>query len=238
MNYNYKYVDDYVVLYTDKFETKIDKEDLNFVLTNIQRIYPKKPKNKTNPLPYVGCVANDDIHYNLPRLLLNASENEEVDHIYHDTLDNRKTKLRLVSQIENKNNKLIMNNSFPGLMPYGEGAWRARVRFNNKLTYLGIFEDIREAVCMIIIYKKWKMPQIYMHPERYGEKIIDKLRKCDFNNTSKDLIKPRLICANNQFWIRCPICEAVSEIGYSKQEAINNWNNKSHVDLIGLDKLK
>jgi hypothetical protein len=63
------------------------------------------------------------------RLILEANNNELVDHINHDTLDNRRNNLRLCSQSQSSINR--------------------RVRVDNKSGYVGVRPDTRKY------RKKW-----------------------------------------------------------------------------------
>jgi hypothetical protein len=226
MNYKYKYVEDYIVLYTNKFETKIDKEDLNLVLSNVVRLSIRK--NNKSKIPYVMYHPEDNNErYSFARLIMDAPEDMEVDHIYHDTFDNRKSKLRILTPTENKNNKRISTRShfgFPGIYWRNE-RWLAKNKMNGKFKHIGVFDDLREAVFMMIVFKKTNMPQIYLAPDRYGETIEEKLTNCDCDN----LITPRLMIVASKYWVRCPNCEQVGKLGDTKQEAIDSWNNKSHL---------
>jgi hypothetical protein len=59
------------------------------------------------------------------RLLVNAPERMEVDHINHDTLDNRRSNLRIVTTRQNQLNSAKAQR--PGVALH-KGSWRARIR--------------------------------------------------------------------------------------------------------------
>jgi hypothetical protein len=68
-----------------------------------------------------------------------------VDHINHDTLDNRKENLRVCSQRQNRQNLAMDKSSkYPGVIRFRNG-WRARIRISGKLMSLGVYADEREA---------------------------------------------------------------------------------------------
>ena len=88
------------------------------------------------------------------RLIMNAQKGEQVDHINHDTIDNRKENLRLCTNSQNQHNKgkRIDNTSgLKGVSRYKpSGKWQARIQLNGKQIHLGRFltpEEAYEAYC-------------------------------------------------------------------------------------------
>lgn len=86
------------------------------------------------------------------RLIMGLPAKEKhVDHINHDTLDNRKRNLRLCSNGENRiNSRLNKDNKsgFKGVTkrPYCPPVkWVAAIRFENKRIYLGAYDEVKEA---------------------------------------------------------------------------------------------
>lgn len=63
-------------------------------------------------LTKAGYIINCQTGIYLHRLVMNAATDEEVDHIYHDLLDNRKSKLRIANSRQQKfNTKLRVDNT-------------------------------------------------------------------------------------------------------------------------------
>jgi hypothetical protein len=83
------------------------------------------------------------------RLFLNAPNGIEVDHYSHDTLDNRRSNLRLAPDHHNSRNKnLQMNNTsgFKGVYLDKEaGKWRVAINVGGKHMNLGRFLTAEEA---------------------------------------------------------------------------------------------
>lgn len=84
----------------------------------------------------------------------------EVDHINGDRVDNRIENLREVSRSENQHNYKIPNISgFTGVYWDTQARkWHTQIWVNNRLIYLGLFEDFEEAV------QARKMAKIKYHP--------------------------------------------------------------------------
>lgn len=86
----------------------------------------------------------------LHRWLLNAPTDKIVDHINHDILDNRECNLRLVTNLENMQNRRgAQINSKTGIRGVSwdksKRKWRATLGVNNKHIHVGRFETIEEA---------------------------------------------------------------------------------------------
>lgn len=99
----YEIKGDYVELYTFNTNNKfvIDFEDLEKI-----KEYCWFENNK-------GYIMNRTNHKNimLHRLITNCPNDKVVDHIDHNTLNNRKSNLKICSQKENMQNRLIKNNN-------------------------------------------------------------------------------------------------------------------------------
>ncbi|MBQ2348402.1 MAG: HNH endonuclease, partial [Clostridia bacterium] len=52
--------------------------------------------------------------YQLHRFLMNPTSREEVDHINHNTLDNRKSNLRIVTTAQNQMNSVVSDRNRSG----------------------------------------------------------------------------------------------------------------------------
>lgn len=100
-------------------------------------------------IKYVTSI-NNDHQLLLHRLIMNANDNQMVDHINHNTLDNRKSNLRLSNNITNHQNMKIRSNNTSGVPGVGwskkYNKWRSRIKVNKKEIHLGYFDDFNEAV--------------------------------------------------------------------------------------------
>jgi len=74
---------------------------------------------------------------------------KQIDHIRHNTFDNRKKMLRVVSNSENSQNQrkgLSNKSGFMGVSWYkASNKWRANIYVNGKQKYLGLFDSLEEA---------------------------------------------------------------------------------------------
>jgi hypothetical protein len=97
-----------------------------------------------------------------------------VDHINHNTLDNRKKNLRVVSKSQNQ-----MNVNYRGVDNRGDGRWIARIKKNGKMVYLGTYVFEEEAYfarwyAEKLVFKQYRFPKPkpVILPDR--EKMIKK----------------------------------------------------------------
>ncbi|MED3562284.1 HNH endonuclease [Bacillus xiapuensis] len=85
----------------------------------------------------------------LHRLIMNPEKDEYIDHINHDTLDNRKQNLRKCSNSENTQNRRTPKNNTSGvkgvIWKKKNNCWEARITYNGKRIHLGCFKELEEA---------------------------------------------------------------------------------------------
>lgn len=86
----------------------------------------------------------------LHRLVLNLLDNKiEIDHKFHNTLDNRKENLRICTHKNNSRNVKRFKNNVSGYKGVywrkDTKKWQVSIRYGNKLIHLGYFTDILEA---------------------------------------------------------------------------------------------
>lgn len=105
------------------------------------------------------------------RLILNAPENMEVDHIDGNRLNNQRTNLRLCNSSQNKCNRGARKDNTSGYKGVSwhkqRNKWTARIKTPyGKYLYLGLYDDKNEAA---LAYNKASM-------EHHGEfAFINKL---------------------------------------------------------------
>ena len=123
----------------ERYEVLIDAEDVDKVKDICWNIVTS---NKTHQY----CCSSDR-KLKLHRFITKCPKNMVVDHINHDTLDNRKSNLRICSHADNiKNRKVCKANKsgVPGVWKDESRGGKYRVTVGSK--YIGLFESFEEAV--------------------------------------------------------------------------------------------
>lgn len=119
----------------------IDKTDYEKVVVG----YWGKYKNSN-----YFCSSFNGTKYWLHRYLMNASAGEYVDHINGNFDDYRKHNLRICNNAENNRNRGLQRNNTSGYPGVGwvkrEQKWRARIKVDGKEKYLGLFDNIDDAI--------------------------------------------------------------------------------------------
>lgn len=80
------------------------------------------------------------------RVILGITDTEvQVDHINHNTLDNRKHNLRICAKHENTKNKKKSSNNTSGFKGVTwdsrRGQWKAKIGYNGKSIHIGYYDD-------------------------------------------------------------------------------------------------
>lgn len=86
----------------------------------------------------------------LHRHIMDCPEGMIVDHINHDTFDNRRSNLRIVTPSQNNMNRSMSKNNKSGIKGVffvkSRNKWRAEIHYCKKKIHLGIFHTLQEAV--------------------------------------------------------------------------------------------
>lgn len=94
----------------------------------------------------------------LHRLIMNAPDDMQVDHVNGDTMDNRRSNLRLATPRQNQQNRGMSPLNTSGIkgvrFDMRRGRWFARIRVDGRTTFLGYHEtkesaaEAYEAACL------------------------------------------------------------------------------------------
>lgn len=102
--------------------------------------------------------------YVLARMIVDAQKGDEVDHINHDSLDNRKQNLRPVSSAQNQQNRMgaQINNKSSGIRGVSRhkqsGKWEAHVKLNQKSLRIGYYDLQSDAAIAAALARSALMP--------------------------------------------------------------------------------
>lgn len=139
---NYPRKETYVILYTKKNEPFfVDLDDFG----RVHRYCWWKDN-----LGYLRTKINDK-HMKLHRYIMNCPEGLNVDHKHGTSSihDNRKSNLRIVTQVENTMNSAVRSDStskVTGVSQLKSGSWLAYVYVKGKQIRLGTFKDKEQAI--------------------------------------------------------------------------------------------
>ena len=86
----------------------------------------------------------------LHRLVMNVSDDVEIDHIKHNTFDNRKSRLRIATTSQNAMNRIKGSNNTSGVIGVvwvkNRNNWKAEIKLNDKSIYLGSYDKLEDAI--------------------------------------------------------------------------------------------
>jgi hypothetical protein len=122
----------------------VDAQDLHHVNASTWRFMEKN----AGKFYLVRGPRKDGVRY-LHRLIINAQSGETVDHINGNTLDNRRSNLRIVTQAQNNMNRRARRNGtskFKGVqLCKSTGRWRAMISDGSRYKHIGRFDKEVEA---------------------------------------------------------------------------------------------
>lgn len=139
--------DDYCIGVSKNGEFLFDKDDYEKVIS-IDKYW------SINSLNYVLCRI-DGKEYQLHRYLMglgfyDSKKDIIVDYIDGNTLDNRKSNLRVIHRRHNPKNSSIYSNNTSGYKGVSWHKklekWQVDIQVNKKNMYLGVFDNLEEAV--------------------------------------------------------------------------------------------
>jgi len=98
---------------------------------------------------YVKSLINNKIIH-MPRKIMKTNQGLVVDHINHDTLDNRKSNLRNCTRSQNSMNQRKPRNNTSGTTGVywkkSIARWVSLIAINQNQIYLGVFKDKNDAI--------------------------------------------------------------------------------------------
>lgn len=143
-------------------ETLIDTTDLEKADTFPNTWFLKPDKQGLRPFGFIKGKT-----YYLYRWILDVGPEYDVDHINHNTLDNRRSNLRVVTRAKNLQNltpRKRTSSPYRGVSYYKPNPkwkaakWRAHITVNGKFISLGYFDDELEAAKVAAEARRRMMP--------------------------------------------------------------------------------
>lgn len=169
----YKILDDITIIYTSKSEEILIDTESFYNIPKIREIYWCIGKNG-----YVvgrDCENNRNVFLHDIIMQPDFENGEVVDHIYSKRFDNRTSKLRIASSIQNNQNKRIRSDNTSGITGVywsnNRSKWYAQITIDDKTKSLGYYKNFKDAVRARLTaekeYFKEFSPQKYLF-KQYG----------------------------------------------------------------------
>ena len=143
-----------------QYDILLDDDVYDYIVSNkILLLVDVGIKKKYNR-PYVYFKINRK-NIRLHRFITNCPKDKVVDHINHNTLDNRRCNLRICTARENSMNRSDNNTGCCGVHYIKrDNTYRATISINGKLVHLGQSKDINKAIEMRINAEKKYYPNL------------------------------------------------------------------------------
>lgn len=150
---SFKVLEDYAIIFVNKkdkiLEVKVDKEDLYKILM-VGRWHATQNKYWKNAGYYMCNRPHKKPCIKMHRFIMNCPRDKVVDHINHDTLDNRKQNLRIITQFENNQNQQNNKSGITGVFQRNRknpkyNYWVGKISKNGK-TYKKEFKTKELAI--------------------------------------------------------------------------------------------
>jgi hypothetical protein len=123
----------------------VDEED--FERINMLRWHASSRNGKFYASHWLTTNSRTKKLVGMHRMIVCAPIHKEVDHKNHNGLDNRKTNLRICSQLQNEKNKPRYSNNASGFkgVVLRNGAIISQITADTKVVYLGTFATLETA---------------------------------------------------------------------------------------------
>lgn len=137
-----------VIRLTQGMATIVDPEDYDRVAQHKWNArYDPKTRSFRAVHTYYAPGTPGHTTYYLARFILDAPKGMHVDHINHDTLDNRRCNLRICNSAENRRNASSHICEHKGVHWHSrDKVWCASIRVDKKLIHLGSYHDKSLAI--------------------------------------------------------------------------------------------
>ena len=131
-----------MIVVIDGYNVIIDDEDYPI---SIKYKYRARKRGDIVYFCYSYMKNYKRLHFYLHREIMGClpGDGKTVDHRDCNTLDNRKSNLRICTVAENTHNQRMRTNNTTGYkgVCYFNGTWRAHIRINYKKIHLGCFDN-------------------------------------------------------------------------------------------------
>lgn len=137
----------WIIPLTQGLEALIDEQDVSLV--NKYKWYANtvannREKKYTYPCSYPYGRANGYVY--LHRFIMSPKKGEVIDHLNGNTMDNRRSNMRVCSSRENNCNKSFhRDGKLVGAVKTKDGTFVSRIKTDGKLKYLGTHKTEYEA---------------------------------------------------------------------------------------------
>lgn len=99
---------------------------------------------------YVATRIGNKAHFMMHRLIVRCDNSVDIDHIHHNGMDNRKNNIRICTRQQNNRNKRKTDKNTSGVVGVcwhkRNRKWQASIMVNKKNIYLGLYENINDAI--------------------------------------------------------------------------------------------
>ena len=139
----YEFTDEYVIGHTSN-----TNKPFIFDINDFEKVSKYHWYEETNGYIRSSGKRKEDKIF-LHRLIMDFPENMWIDHINHNTLDNRKLNLRIASTSQNTMNHIKGSNNTSGMSGVvwvkNRNKWKSQIKFNGQLIFLGEYDKFEDA---------------------------------------------------------------------------------------------
>ena len=137
----------WIIPLTQGLEALIDEQDVSLVNEYkwyANTVHKNSTKSYTYPCSHPYGRANAYVY--LHRFIMSPKKGDVIDHLNGNTLDNRRSNMRICSTRENCCNRSAHRDGrLVGTCKTKDGTYFARIKISNKTKYLGTFKTEHEA---------------------------------------------------------------------------------------------